>query len=158
VGPEVPLRIAGPADVATVTGLIGDFGDFLDSELPSNAAIEAIVSTLITDHDTEYLLIGEPEVGCAQIRYRLSVWNGAEDAWLEDVFVDGSARGEGHGRTLVTAAIERAKTRGCGRIQLDANQDNHPAVRLYESVGFLPIHNPAKWGDTPDLYYNLDLT
>ena len=49
MGPEVPLRIAGPADVAAVTGLIGDFRDFLESDSPSNAAIEAVVSQLIED-------------------------------------------------------------------------------------------------------------
>ncbi|HTU16232.1 MAG TPA: GNAT family N-acetyltransferase [Solirubrobacterales bacterium] len=158
MGPETPLRIAGPTDLATVTRLIGGFRDFLESSGPSNAEIEITVSRLLDDRSTEFLLIGDPEVGFAQIRFRLSVWSGAEDAWLEDVFVDESARGEGHGRTLVTAAIQRARSRGCDRIQLDANQDNLPAVKLYESLGFRPSHNPAKWGDAPDLFYNLDLT
>lgn len=157
MGPEVPLRIAGPADVATVTGLVGDFRDFLDSELPSNAAIEAIVSTLIADHDTEYLLIGESGAGFAQIRYRLSVWENGEDAWLEDVFIREDARGKGWGRTLVSAAIERAKARGCGRIQLETNRNNEAAVKLYESVGFESSHLPEYWGDAPDICFTKPL-
>ncbi len=157
MGPETPLRIAGPSDLATVTRLIGGFRDFLESDRPDNASLEVTVSELLEDRCTEFLLIGDPEVGFAQVRFRLSAWTGVEDGWLEDVFVDGSARGKGHGRTLVEAAVTRARSRGCRRIQLDANQDNREAVGLYESLGFLPVHNPAKWGDTPDLFYNLNL-
>lgn len=157
MGPETPLRIAGPSDVAAVVRLVGGFRDFLGSKRPNNAELEMTVSELIGDRSTEFLLVGDPETGYAQIRYRLSVWTGSEDAFLEDVFVDESARGEGHGRTLVSAAIARARSRGCARIQLDANQDNKEAVALYESLGFRPVHNEAKWGDSPDLFYNLEL-
>ena len=68
VGPEVPLRIAGRADLATVTALIGDFRDFLEGDSPSNAQIESVVGELIADPGTEYLLIGDPERGFAQVR------------------------------------------------------------------------------------------
>ncbi len=157
MGPEVPLRIAGPADVATVTGLIGDFRDFLEGDSPSNAQIESVVSELIGDPSTEYLLIGDPEQGFAQIRYRLSVWQPGEDAWLEDVFVRQDARGNGYGRTLVAAAIERAKSRGCSRIQLETNRNNEAAVRLYEAAGFEASHLPHYWGDAPDICFTRPL-
>lgn len=158
MGPETPLRIAGPADIAAVTRLVAGFRDFLGAAGPTNAEIEATVSVLIKDRSTEFLLIGEPEVGFAQLRFRLSVWTGVEDAWLEDVFVDGSARGHGYGRTLMEAAISRARARGCARIQLDANRENRAAVSLYESLGFATSHNPSKWGhEAPDLFYTLHL-
>ncbi|MBN8866151.1 MAG: GNAT family N-acetyltransferase [Solirubrobacterales bacterium] len=157
MGPETPLRIAGPADVGAVTGLVGGFRDFLGDDSPSNAEIEATVSTLIRDRSTEFLLIGEPEAGFAQVRFRLSVWTGNEDAWLEDLFVDEAARGKGYGRTLLEAAVSRARSRGCSRIQLDVNQANANAVALYESVGFSASHNPAKWGEAPDFYFTLPL-
>jgi GNAT superfamily N-acetyltransferase len=157
LGPETPLRIAGPSDVAAVTGLIGDFRDFLEGTSPSNAEIEAVVSELLDDPGTEYLLIGDPEAGFAQIRYRLSVWQPGEDAWLEDVFVRQDARGNGFGRTLVEAAIARAKARGCGRIQLETNRNNAAAVKLYESVGFAASHLPDYWGDAPDICYTRPL-
>lgn len=157
MGPETPLRVAAPNDVGAVTGLIADFRDFLGGSSPDNAAIETAVSALIGDRSTEYLLIGDPETGFAQLRYRLSVWTGSEDAWLEDVFVQPDARGRGLGRALVEASVGRAISRGCGRIQLDCNRDNEAAVRLYESLGFAPIHNPQKWGETPDLFYTLPI-
>ena len=157
MGPETPLRIAGPADLAPVTRLVAGFRDFLGDGSPTNAVIEATVSTLLRDRSTEFLLIGDPECGFAQTRFRLSVWTGAEDAWLEDVYVEDSARGKGHGRTLVEAAVERARARGCGRIQLDVNEANEAAFALYESCGFRPVHNPEKWGDAKDFYLTREI-
>lgn len=157
MGPETPLRIAGPTDLAAVTGLVGDFRDFLQSEAPGNAELEVTISQLLADRSTEFLLIDDPPVGFVQLRFRLSVWTGTEDAWLEDAFVNEAARGKGHGRTLVTAAIQRARSRGCRRIQLDVNLDNGPALKLYESLGFAPVHNPAKFGDSPDYLFTLNL-
>ena len=157
MGPETPLRIAGPADLAPVTRLIAGFRDFLADGSPTNAEIEATVSTLLRDRSTEFLLIGDPEVGFAQTRFRLSVWTGSEDAWLEDLFVDESARGKGYGRMLVEAAVERARSRGCERIQLDVNEANAAAVALYESCGFRPIHNPDKWGEARDYFFTREI-
>lgn len=157
MGPERPLRIAGPGDVAPLTDLIAGFRDFLDDETPSRAEIEATVTVLLRDHSTEFLLIGDPEVGFAQIRFRLSVWSGTEDAWLEDLFVEETTRGKGYGRDLVGAAIARAKSRGCERIQLDVNEANREAIGLYESCGFSPTHNPQKWGTAPDFFYTHEI-
>lgn len=157
MGPETPVRIAGPADVAILTRLITGFRDFLGSTDPGEGEIEDTLAALLEDGATEFLLIGEPETGFAQIRFRLAVWTGTEDAWIEDLFLTESARGQGHGRLLVEAIIGRARARGCVRIQLDANRKNETAIRLYESLGFASSHNRSKWGDSPDLFYTLTL-
>jgi ribosomal protein S18 acetylase RimI-like enzyme len=72
----------------------------------------------------------------ACVRYRHGLWQDAPDACLEDVFVEDSARGQGLGEELVRAGIERARERGCRRIELDVNDANEPARKLYERVGF----------------------
>lgn len=157
MGPETPLRIAGPTDLGTVTALVAGFRDFLGSAGPDNAEFEVTIAQLLDDRATEFLLIGEPAAGFVQLRFRLSIWTGTEDAWLEDAYVEEAVRGEGHGRTLVAAAIQRARSRGCRRIQLDVNTDNEPALKLYESFGFAPVHNPAKFGEAPDYLFTLNL-
>ncbi|HRV60907.1 MAG TPA: GNAT family N-acetyltransferase, partial [Solirubrobacterales bacterium] len=139
------------------TRLVAAFRDFLGGVSPTIAEIEATASILLRDRATEFLLIGDPESGFVQTRFRLSVWTGAEDAWLEDLFVEESARGKGYGRALVEAAVERARSRGCDRIQLDVNQANVNALKLYESCGFKPVHNPAKWGEAPDFFYTREI-
>ena len=62
MGPETALRVASPADLGPVTRLIGGFRDFLGSDSPTNAEIEATATILLRDRSTEFLLIGDPEV------------------------------------------------------------------------------------------------
>lgn len=157
MGPETPLRVAGPGDAEVVTALIGSFRDYLEGSSPSDEAIAAIVPGLIADPNAEFLLAGEPEVGFAQIRFRPSVWTGSDDAWLEDVYVVEDARGKGIGRLLTEAAVQRAKKRGCGRIQLETNMNNRQAVSLYEAIGFRASHLPERWGEEPDICFTLEL-
>jgi ribosomal protein S18 acetylase RimI-like enzyme len=75
-------------------------------------------------------------VGVCHLRYRFAVWTGAEDCWIEDLFIAPEARGSGLGRALVGAAFDRARERGCVRMELDVNEANPAAVGLYESLGF----------------------
>ncbi len=86
--------------------------------------------------DGEFLLGGDPPAGVVQLRYRYGVWWDAEDCCVEDVFVRADARGSGLGRELVSAAIDRARERGCRRMELDTGADNAPAQGLYRSLGF----------------------
>ncbi len=130
------VRVAGAEEQDAVVALIAGFRDFYEERTPSDETIARMVAQLIGDERTEFLLIGEPAVGLAALRYRPSVWTGAEDAWLEDLFVVEGERGRGAGRTLIEACVERAGERGCKRIQLDANERNESAIALYESLGF----------------------
>jgi GNAT superfamily N-acetyltransferase len=112
------------------------FRDWWERDEPDDAAVEAGVRRLLADPDTDYLLAGDPAVGVCGLRYRFSVWTGADDCCLEDLFVEPEARGLGLGRALVAAAFERARERGCVRMELDVNEANPTALALYESLGF----------------------
>jgi ribosomal protein S18 acetylase RimI-like enzyme len=139
------VRRADPADLESVTGLIGGFRDWWGNAEPSTEAIRDVARRLLGDEQAEFLLAvddaGEP-VGVCQLRYRLSVWTGADDCWLEDLFVTEAARGGGHGRDLVEAAFASARARGCKRIELDVNEQNESALRFYESLGFTTEPKP----------------
>lgn len=130
------MRVAGPDDAQAVARLLCAFRDWWGYEEPSDAAMRAGVGRLLGDPATEYLLAGEPPAGVAQLRYRYGVWLGAEDCWLEDLYVRDDARGSGLGAALVEAAVARAQERGCRRIELDVAAGNGPARALYERLGF----------------------
>jgi ribosomal protein S18 acetylase RimI-like enzyme len=77
-----------------------------------------------------------------QLRYRHSLWTAGDDCWLEDLYVREQDRRAGLGQALVAAAIERARERGCGRIELDVSQQNPGAWALYERMGFSAGYKP----------------
>jgi ribosomal protein S18 acetylase RimI-like enzyme len=131
---------AEPHEAEAVAGLLVAFRNHLGFDWPSDRAFLASVERLIDDPATDYLLgapqAGAPAAGLVQLRYRWSVWRAADDCELEDLFVSADARRSGLGRTLLNAAIDRARARGCRRIKLDTAEYNAPALALYRSAGF----------------------
>jgi GNAT superfamily N-acetyltransferase len=145
-------------DEAEAVGrLLIAFRDHNGGDWPSDNAMLAAVERLIEKPDVDFLLgaVDEdsPPAGVCQLRYRLSVWTASDDCWLEDLFVEESARGRGLGAALVGAAIERARERGCRRVELDTNEDNEPALGLYHRFGF---SERAK-GETRSLFLGVKL-
>jgi GNAT superfamily N-acetyltransferase len=139
--PSPNVWIAGRDDVAPVTGLMADFRAWMgyDDDLPRDG-IRGVVERLIRDPQTDYLLAapeeGVPAAGICQLRYRLSVWTATDDCWLEDLFVRDEARRRGLGRALVDGAVERARARGCKRIELDVDEQDERALAFYGAMGF----------------------
>jgi ribosomal protein S18 acetylase RimI-like enzyme len=132
--------LADPGEAAAVAGLLVKFRDHQARSSPSEDSFLASVQRLIERADTEFWLAAEddhaPAAGICQLRYRHSVWTAAEDCWLEDLYVAPEARRLGLGRALVQRALDRARERGCHRVELDTNEDNHDAIGLYRSLGF----------------------
>jgi ribosomal protein S18 acetylase RimI-like enzyme len=137
---------AGPDDIESVSGLIAAFRDWWGKDEPTLEQIRETTAALLEEPNTEFLLAApgpdQPATGVCQLRYRLSLWTGADDCWLEDLYVDEGARGTGLGRALVTAAFDSARKRGCRRIELDVNETNTDAIAFYESLGFTTEPKP----------------
>jgi ribosomal protein S18 acetylase RimI-like enzyme len=57
-------------------------------------------------------------------------------AWVEDVVVDESQRGQGTGEALTRAAVELAASRGAVTVDLTSRPSRESANRLYQRVGF----------------------
>jgi GNAT superfamily N-acetyltransferase len=132
--------LAGPEEAAVVARLLIGFRDHYGRSEPPDDTFYSGVARLIEDPDAEYLLAaaadGDEPAGVCQLRYRHSRWTVSEDCWLEDLYVRDSARGTGLGKALTQASIDRARGRGCRRIELDVNESNPHAIGLYTSLGF----------------------
>lgn len=131
---------AGAEEAVVVAGLLAEFRDWLGRSHPTADSLVLSVTRLVEDPGTEYLL-GAPEgerdaAGVCQLRFRFGVWHAAMDCWIEDLFVREGARSVGLGSGLVEAALERARERGCARVELDVNEANTAALALYERFGF----------------------
>jgi ribosomal protein S18 acetylase RimI-like enzyme len=57
-------------------------------------------------------------------------------AWIEDVVVDETARGQGVGAALTEEAVRRARTVGARTVDLTSRPTRQAANRLYERLGF----------------------
>jgi ribosomal protein S18 acetylase RimI-like enzyme len=138
--------LAGGQDVGAVASLLAEFRDWWGKSEPTDDRIRDTVEQLVGDPKTDFLLAADHDAqgagGVCQLRYRLSVWTGADDCWLEDLYVREDARGAGLGRALVRAALERAAWRGCRRVELDVNEDNTAAIAFYRSLGFTTEPKP----------------
>jgi ribosomal protein S18 acetylase RimI-like enzyme len=99
----------------------------------------------VLDGDGLVAALGEPgEVakpsGRAARRVGLITWHtepGASSAEIRAVAVDAAVRGRGIGRSLVEAAHDALASAGVGVAWLVTTNDNEPAIRLYESLGYV---------------------
>jgi GNAT superfamily N-acetyltransferase len=152
------VRLAQPPDAGAVTRLLAAFRDHLRLAGPPDDEIARGVDRLLGDADTEFLLAavddGAPPAGVAQLRFRYGIWRAGGDCLLEDLYVDAAARGAGLGHALVETTLDRARARGCRRVELDVNEANAAAQRLYGSFGFSATSN--SYG-ARDLYMRLHL-
>jgi GNAT superfamily N-acetyltransferase len=148
---------AGPDEAEVVARLIVAFRDHMGKEWPSANAMLAGVEGLIEDRNTVYLLASadedSPPQGVAQLRFRHSLWTAAPDCWVEDVFVEDSARRRGVGDALVELALDVARRRGARRAELDTSEQNEAARALYARHGF----SESSKGEGRDLFLGVSL-
>ncbi len=110
---------------------------------------------LLERGEVTVLFVGEGPDGFAQLRFRPSLYTGALDAHLEELYVVPERRGRGLGRALLEAAMAHARERGAAHIDLGTSEDDVAARALYESAGFT---NHEGRPDGPRmLYYERDL-
>jgi len=100
---------------------------------PTRAELEAIVespaTTLLLAEDDEGAVIGSLTLAL------LRTPTGTR-AWIEDVIVDESARGQGAGEALVAEAIRLAAEAGARTVDLTSRPSRDAANALYEKIGF----------------------
>jgi GNAT superfamily N-acetyltransferase len=81
---------------------------------------------------------------CQLIVFRHLQSRGGLCAEIESVHVHPDRRGQGIGRHLMGAAIDRARALGCYRVQLTSNKARPDAHRFYAALGFEPSHQGFK--------------
>jgi GNAT superfamily N-acetyltransferase len=69
---------------------------------------------------------------------------GTPVAQIEAVSVEPELRNRGVGGRMMRWAIERARERGCSRVQLTSNKRRADAHRFYQRLGFQRPHEGFK--------------
>jgi RimJ/RimL family protein N-acetyltransferase len=106
------------------------------TEAPALAKIEGFVRQSVADDAVQFVAVDDAQV---------VGWADVFPAWAQAVAHCGSLgmgvlpshRGQGLGKRLLQACIDKAWRKGLTRIELEARSDNEAAIRLYERLGFV---------------------
>ncbi|MEJ7797450.1 MAG: GNAT family N-acetyltransferase [Solirubrobacteraceae bacterium] len=131
------VRRATPSDAhgfAAVVAAVAEEGRWIATEPPVDVeAFAARVRAMLADgHDELFVLDdGGGVVGTLGL-------HGTRAAGVHalGMAIVAAERGKGHGRAMLRAAIEHARSMGLHKIELEVWPDNERAIALYESAGF----------------------
>lgn len=116
---------------------------------PSDAWSRALMAAELASPHNAYLVM---EAGASMIGYGgVRALQGAADADVQTIAVTASARGRGHGRTLLRALLTLAHDRGAREVFLEVRADNPAAQRLYASEGFVEIGRRPRYYQPDDV-------
>ncbi|SDD34898.1 Ribosomal protein S18 acetylase RimI [Terribacillus halophilus] len=131
------IRKATLQDVKQATDLFNQYRQFYKQANDLSGA-EAYIAERLEKGDSVIFLAkdGDDCIGFMQL-YPTFSSIGMKRAWiLNDLYVVESARKQGVGERLLTAAEAFAKETGAGSIALSTAPDNEKAQRLYERKGY----------------------
>jgi ribosomal protein S18 acetylase RimI-like enzyme len=100
---------------------------------PTRAELEELVAS-----EASHLLVAKDDDGTVLGSLTLVVFRipTAVRAWIEDVVVDGAARGKGVGEALNREALRLAGQAGARTVDLTSRPSREAANRLYQRLGF----------------------
>ena len=102
-----------------------------EEELAAIVESPASILLLAVDRDADDAILGSLTLAWFRIPTGVR-------AWIEDVVVDGEARGRGVGEALNLHAIERARALDAKTVDLTSRPSREAANRLYQRIGFVP--------------------
>jgi GNAT superfamily N-acetyltransferase len=135
---SVAIRTARPGDEADILRLITALAVY-ETEPDAVKATEASLrETLFGEIPRVWAHLAELDgrvVGLALWFLTYSTWTGKPTLYLEDLFVEETARGTGTGLALFRALAAEAKARDCGRMDWAVLDWNQTAKRFYSHIG-----------------------
>ena len=133
---SVIIRAVRSEDQSEWQGLYRQYGEFYKVGMTD----ETLATVWGWLHDPAHVvegLVAEQDgvvVGLGHYRRMPSPLRGIEIGFLDDLFVNPSARGARVGELLITRLVEIAKARGWGKIRWITADDNYRARTLYDRV------------------------
>lgn len=129
---------AGESDIPLILRFIKDLAVYERMRDECVATEEKLRSTLFGQNPAAEVLIarldGNP-VGFALFFHSYSTFLAQRGIYLEDLFVDPSARGKGIGFRLLSELARLAVERDCGRLEWAVLNWNDLAIDFYKRIG-----------------------
>lgn len=135
---SVAIRTARPGDEADILRLITALAVYETEPDAVKATEDSLRATLFGEVPRVWAHLAELDgrvVGLALWFLTYSTWTGKPTLYLEDLFVEETARGTGTGLALFRALAAEAKARDCGRMDWAVLDWNETAKRFYSHIG-----------------------
>lgn len=139
--PSLVVRTAVIEDTQTILRFVRDLAIYEKAENEVLTTTEHVHRTIFSPDATAHALICELDgapVGMAVYFFNYSTWQGRNGIYLEDLYVDGAARGHGAGKAMLKALARIALEKDCGRFEWSCLDWNTPSLEFYDSLGALP--------------------
>lgn len=131
-------RVASPTDIPLILEFIGKLAEY-ERLLHEVECSEAdIRRDLFGENPRAFCDIAEVggrPVGFALWFYSYSTFRGRAGIYLEDLFVEPEARGEGAGKALLRRLAQRCVEADLGRLEWAVLDWNAPSIAFYDSLG-----------------------
>jgi len=136
---DIVVTALGPQDHGRWAELWRGYLDFYETQLPPE----------LYEHTWQRLIAAEspirglgarlggdtaPLVGITHYLFHAHAWMRGEVCYLQDLFVDATARRHGCGGKLIEAVAAIARERGCARLYWTTMEDNATARSLYDRI------------------------
>lgn len=112
------------------------YQSFYDVDLPQSVT-DATWKRLLDDSEPMFGLVAQDNgatVGITNYIFHLSTWLEEQTCYLQDLFVDPTARGKGAGRALIEAVYARADLVTNGRVYWLTHEGNTNARAVYDQL------------------------
>jgi len=137
---ETVTGSSGGDGIAAAAQLLHDFNVEYDEPAPPPDELAVRLEELLVGAHITVLLARAREsdaaIGVAVMRVQPSVWSRAQEAYLAELYIIPSRRGQGYGRELITEALRIAREHGADYVFVITSEDDQLAQRLYEAAGF----------------------
>lgn len=136
------IRAAKESDVPVILDFIRQLADYERLSHAVAATEQALRETLFGARPYAEVLVAhwdEEPVGFALFFHNYSTFLAKPGIYLEDLFVNPSARGRGIGKALLTRLAELAIERHCGRMEWSVLDWNAPSIEFYRRMGATPM-------------------
>src|SRR5215210_2819409 len=144
------IRLCEPEDTPKIVPMIQAQVAASGRYAPDPDALAELVEALLVSQFSDFLLaeVDGQALGVMQINYRLSTWEVAPYAVIEDFYLAPQLRGQGVGLRMLDYACGRAEARGSMFVEAALHPEDRAVRRLYQQFGFL---------DTPRSVWRRDL-
>ncbi|MGI8772808.1 MAG: GNAT family N-acetyltransferase [Acidobacteriaceae bacterium] len=131
------IRSLAPTDFVQWQPLWEGYNRFYGRDALAAEITEMTWSRFFDAYEPVYALVAEREgqlVGLAHYLFHRSTIQIQPVCYLQDLFTNEAARGQGIGRALIEAVYERARIAGSPRVYWQTHESNTTAMKLYDKV------------------------